>query len=89
MTMPLPARRSRPLVDDVIQQWDACCGPVVASMSADLAVVQVAIARNMTREQASWGVLFASGSTAVIVAAVPFFILQRSYVRVVAVQADK
>ena len=35
------------------------------------------------------GALFASASTAVIVAAIPFFILQRSYVRVVAVQADR
>jgi ABC-type glycerol-3-phosphate transport system permease component len=52
-------------------------------------VVQVAIARNMTLEQANWGALFASASTAVIVAAIPFFILQRSYVRVVAVQADR
>jgi ABC-type glycerol-3-phosphate transport system permease component len=61
----------------------------VATSSADLAVVQVAIARNMTLEQANWGALFASASAAVLVAAIPFFILQRSYVRVVAVQADR
>ena len=72
-----------------IHQWDAFFWPLVATSSADLAVVQVAIARNMTLEQANWGALFASASTAVIVAAIPFFILQRSYVRVVVVQADK
>ena len=72
-----------------IHQWDAFFWPLVATSSADLAVVQVAIARNMTLEQANWGALFASASAAVIVAAIPFFILQRSYVRVVVVQADK
>jgi len=72
-----------------IHQWDAFFWPLVATSSADLAVVQVAIARNMTMEQANWGQLFASASTAVLVAAIPFFILQRSYVRVVTVQADR
>lgn len=72
-----------------IHQWDAFFWPLVATSSADLAVVQVAIARNMTLEQANWGALFASAATAVIVAAIPFFILQRSYVRVVVVQVDK
>ena len=72
-----------------IHQWDAFFWPLVATSSADLAVVQVAIARNMTMEQANWGQLFASASTAVLVAAIPFFILQRSYVRVVTVHADR
>jgi ABC-type glycerol-3-phosphate transport system permease component len=72
-----------------IHQWDAFFWPLVATGSADLAVVQVAIARNMTLKQANWGALFASAATAVIVAAIPFFILQRSYVQVVMVQADK
>jgi ABC-type glycerol-3-phosphate transport system permease component len=72
-----------------IHQWDAFFWPLVATSSAELAVVQVAIARNMTMEQANWGQLFASASTAVLVAAIPFFILQRSYVRVVTVQADR
>ena len=90
MTMPLsgPTIATASLMM-FIHQWDAFFWPLVATSSADLAVVQVAIARNMTLEQANWGALFASASTAVIVAAVPFFILQRSYVRVVAVQADK
>jgi ABC-type glycerol-3-phosphate transport system permease component len=90
MTMPLsgPTIATASLMM-FIHQWDAFFWPLVATSSSDLAVVQVAIARNMTLEQANWGALFASASTAVIVAAVPFFILQRSYVRVVAVQADK
>jgi ABC-type glycerol-3-phosphate transport system permease component len=72
-----------------IHQWDAFFWPLVATSSAELAVVQVAIARNMTLEQANWGALFASASTAVLVAAIPFFLLQRAYVRVVAVQTEK
>jgi ABC-type glycerol-3-phosphate transport system permease component len=90
MTMPLsgPTIATASLMM-FIHQWDAFFWPLVATSSADLAVVQVAIARNMTLEQATWGALFASASTAVIVAAIPFFILQRSYVRVVAVQADR
>ncbi|MBL8589782.1 MAG: carbohydrate ABC transporter permease [Methylobacteriaceae bacterium] len=72
-----------------IHQWDAFFWPLVATSSADLAVVQVAIARNMTLEQANWGALFASASTAVLVAAVPFFLLQRYYVRTVVSGGDK
>jgi ABC-type glycerol-3-phosphate transport system permease component len=72
-----------------IHQWDAFFWPLVATSSAELAVVQVAIARNMTMEQANWGQLFASASMAVLVAAIPFFILQRSYVKVVTVGADR
>ena len=72
-----------------IHQWDAFFWPLVATSSEDLAVVQVAIARNMTLEQANWGALFASASAAVLVAAVPFFLLQRYYVRTVAIGSDK
>jgi ABC-type glycerol-3-phosphate transport system permease component len=72
-----------------IHQWDAFFWPLVATSSADLAVVQVAIARNMTLEQANWGALFASASTAVLVAALPFFFLQRYYVRTVVAGSDK
>jgi hypothetical protein len=52
-------------------------------------VVQVAIARNMTLEQANWGALFASASSAVRVAMVPLLFLQRYYIRVVATQAER
>jgi ABC-type glycerol-3-phosphate transport system permease component len=72
-----------------IHQWDAFFWPLVATSSEKLAVVQVAIARNMTLEQANWGALFASASTAVLVAAIPFALLQRYYVRTVATNADK
>ena len=72
-----------------IHQWDAFFWPLVAASSADLAVVQVAIARNMTLEQANWGALFASASSAVLVALIPFLLLQRYYIRVVSAQADR
>jgi ABC-type glycerol-3-phosphate transport system permease component len=90
MTMPLsgPTIATASLMI-FIHQWDAFFWPLVAASSADLAVVQVAIARNMTLEQANWGALFASASAAVLVALVPFLFLQRYYIRVVAVQADR
>jgi len=90
MTMPL----SGPTIATAslmlfIHQWDAFFWPLVAASSADLAVVQVAIARNMTLEQANWGALFASSSAAVLVALVPFMLLQRYYIRVVSTQSDR
>jgi ABC-type glycerol-3-phosphate transport system permease component len=90
MTMPLsgPTIATASLMM-FIHQWDAFFWPLVAASSADLAVVQVAIARNMTLEQANWGALFASASAAVLVALVPFLFLQRYYIRVVTVQADR
>ena len=72
-----------------IHQWDAFFWPLVAVSSENLAVVQVAITRNMTLEQANWGALFASASAAVLVAMAPFLFLQRYYKRVVATQADR
>ena len=90
MTMPLsgPTIATASLMM-FIHQWDAFFWPLVAASSADLAVVQVAIARNMTLEQANWGALFASASAAVLVAMVPFLALQRYYIRVVTVQSDR
>ena len=90
MTMPLsgPTIATASLMM-FIHQWDAFFWPLVAASSADLAVVQVAIARNMTLEQANWGALFASASAAVLVALVPFLALQRYYIRVVTVQTDR
>jgi ABC-type glycerol-3-phosphate transport system permease component len=90
MTMPL----SGPTVATAslmmfIHQWDAFFWPLVAASTPDLVVVQVAIARNMTMEQANWGSLFASASTAVLIALVPFLLLQRYYIRVVALGADR
>ena len=73
MTMPLsgPTIATASLIL-FIHQWDAFFWPLVAASSEDLAVVQVAIARNMTLEQANWGALFASASAAVLVAMGPF-----------------
>ena len=90
MTMPL----SGPTIATAslmlfIHQWDAFFWPLVAASREDLAVVQVAIARNMTMEQANWGALFASASSAVLVEMVPFLFLQRYYIRVVATQAER
>jgi multiple sugar transport system permease protein len=72
-----------------IHQWDAFFWPLVAASSSDLAVVQVAIARNMTLEQANWGALFASASAAVLVALIPFLCLQRYYLLVVSLQSER
>jgi ABC-type glycerol-3-phosphate transport system permease component len=72
-----------------IHQWDAFFWPLVATSSERLAVVQVAIARNMTLEQANWGSFFAAASLAILIAMVPFFFLQRHYVRVVVMQSDR
>jgi ABC-type glycerol-3-phosphate transport system permease component len=90
MTMPLsgPTIATASLIL-FIHQWDAFFWPLVAASREDLAVVQVAIARNMTLEQANWGALFASASSAVLVAMVPFLFLQRYYIRVVATQAER
>ncbi len=72
-----------------IHQWDAFFWPLVATTSDKLAVIQVAIARNMTMEQANWGAFFASASIAVLVAMVPFFLLQRHYVKIVITNSDR
>jgi multiple sugar transport system permease protein len=90
MTMPL----SGPTVATAslmmfIHQWDALFWPLVAASTPDLTVVQVAIARNMTTEQSNWGALFAGASTAVLVALVPFLLLQRYYIRVVAIGSER
>ena len=90
MTMPLsgPTIATASLMI-FIHQWDAFFWPLVATSSENLAVIQVAIARNMTLEQANWGAFFASASLAVLIAMVPFFWLQRHYVRIVITSADK
>ena len=90
MTMPLsgPTIATASLIL-FIHQWDAFFWPLVAASREELAVVQVAIARNMTFEQSNWGALFASASSAVLVAMVPFLFLKRYYIRVVATQAKR
>ncbi|MBN8941070.1 MAG: carbohydrate ABC transporter permease [Rhizobiales bacterium] len=90
MTMPLswPTAATASLMM-FIHQWDAFFWPLVAASTPDLTVVQVAIARNMTLEQSNWGALFASASTAIMVALIPFLVLQRYYIRTVALQTDR
>lgn len=90
MTMPLsgPTIATASLMI-FIHQWDAFFWPLVATSSERLAVIQVAIARNMTLEQANWGAFFASASLAVLIAMVPFFLLQRHYVKIVITNADR
>jgi ABC-type glycerol-3-phosphate transport system permease component len=90
MTMPLSsATVATASLMMFIHQWDALFWPLVAASTPDLVVVQVAIARNMTMEQSNWGALFAGASTAVLVALVPFLLLQRYYIRVVALGSDR
>ena len=90
LTMPLsgPTIAAAALMQ-FIHQWDAFFWPLVAASTPELVVVQVAIARNMTLEQANWGALFASASTAVLVAMIPFLALQRFYIRTVTATTDK
>jgi ABC-type glycerol-3-phosphate transport system permease component len=72
-----------------IHQWDAFFWPLVAAPSAELVTVQVAVARNVTLEVANWGGLFASASTAILLAMIPFSLLQRWYVRTVALGSER
>lgn len=90
MTMPLsgPTIATASLMI-FIHQWDAFFWPLVATSSEKLAVIQVAIARNMTLEQANWGAFFASASLAILVAMIPFFWLQKHYVKIVITNADR
>jgi ABC-type glycerol-3-phosphate transport system permease component len=64
-----------------LSQWDAFFWPVVAAPSNSMAVVQVAIARNINFEQSDWGGLFASTSLAIMLGMIPFLLLQRFYVQ--------
>jgi ABC-type glycerol-3-phosphate transport system permease component len=90
LTMPLsgPTIATAALMQ-FIHQWDAFFWPLVAASTPELVVVQVAIARNITLEQANWGGLFASASTAILLAMVPFLLLQRFFIRTVTASTDK
>ncbi len=72
-----------------VHQWDAFFWPLVAAPSAELVTVQVAIARNVTLEVANWGGLFAAASTAILLAMIPFFLLQRWYVHTVTASLER
>jgi ABC-type glycerol-3-phosphate transport system permease component len=90
LTMPLsgPTIATAALMQ-FIHQWDAFFWPLVAASTPELIVVQVAIARNITLEQANWGGLFASASTAILLAMIPFLLLQRYFIRTVTASPDK
>ena len=66
-----------------VTQWDAFFWPIVAASRPELTMVQVAIARNANLETTNWGGLFASASVSVLVAALPFLALQRTYIRTI------
>jgi ABC-type glycerol-3-phosphate transport system permease component len=66
-----------------VTQWDAFFWPIVATSNPDLTMVQVAIVRHADLETTNWGGLFASASVSVLVAAVPFLLLQRTYIRTI------
>ena len=72
-----------------VHQWDAFFWPLVAAPSAELVTIQVAVARNVTLEVANWGGLFASASTAILLAMIPFFLLQRWYIRTVTLGSER
>lgn len=72
-----------------IHQWDAFFWPLVAAPAAELVTIQVAVARNVTLEVANWGGLFASASTAILLALIPFLLLQRWYIRTVTLGSDR
>jgi ABC-type glycerol-3-phosphate transport system permease component len=90
LTMPLsgPTIATASLMQ-FIHQWDAFFWPLVAASTPERMVVQVAIARNITLEQANWGALFASASTAILLALIPFLLLQRFYIRTVTASTEK
>jgi len=66
-----------------ILQWDAFFWPLVVASAPEYTVIQVAIIRNMTLEQSNWGIMFASTTAAVLIAAIPFLFLQRYYVKTI------
>ncbi|MCS6779849.1 MAG: carbohydrate ABC transporter permease [Geminicoccaceae bacterium] len=72
-----------------VHQWDAFFWPLVAAPGPERVVIQVAVARNVTLEVANWGGLFAAASTAILVALVPFLLLQRFYLRTVAAASER
>ncbi|MEP6065639.1 MAG: carbohydrate ABC transporter permease [Paracoccaceae bacterium] len=67
-----------------ITQFEAFFWPLVAAPSAELTVAQVEIAKNISLEGANWGLLFSSMSIVCVIAALPFLVFQRFYIRNVA-----
>lgn len=67
-----------------ITQWEAFFWPLIAAPSTERTLIQVAIARNVSLEEAAWGRLFSSTTIACLLALVPFLLFQRAYLRNVA-----
>jgi ABC-type glycerol-3-phosphate transport system permease component len=67
-----------------ITQWEAFFWPLVAAPSPDHTLVQIAITRNISFEETSWGRLFSSTTIACLVALIPFLAFQKLYLRNIA-----
>jgi ABC-type glycerol-3-phosphate transport system permease component len=65
-------------------QWEAFFWPLVAAPSPDHTMVQIAITRNISFEETSWGRLFSSTTIACLIALIPFLAFQRAYLRNIA-----
>lgn len=72
-----------------IIQFEAFFWPLVAAPSAQYAMAQVSIAKNIGLEGAQWGRLFSSMTIVGLIAAVPFLIFQRFYIRNVVMSGIK
>jgi ABC-type glycerol-3-phosphate transport system permease component len=72
-----------------ITQFEAFFWPLVAAPSAQYAMAQVSIAKNISLEGAQWGRLFSSMTIVGLIAAVPFLIFQRFYIRNVVMSGIK
>lgn len=72
-----------------LQQWEAFFWPLVAASAPEYTMIQVAIARNITFEEAAWGRLFATTTIATLVPMVLYLFLQRYYTRSILSSAFK
>lgn len=72
-----------------LQQWEAFFWPLVAASAPEYTMIQVAIARNITFEEAAWGRLFATTTIATLVPMLLYLFLQRYYTRSILSSAFK
>ena len=72
-----------------LQQWEAFFWPLVAASAPDYTMIQVAIARHLSVEEAAWGRLFATTTIATIVPMLLYLFLQRYYTRSILSSAFK
>jgi ABC-type glycerol-3-phosphate transport system permease component len=88
-TPPSPVLLPTGAVTIFIIKSEAIFWPLVAAPSAEYAMAQVSIAKNIGLEGAQWGRLFSSMTIAGLIAAVPFLIFQRFYIRNVVMRGIK